>query len=180
MVSGGCMETNMLNLWRWRAVRTCLGSSARFMQRGICVKDARTWTYTFLPASWVGDTHVETDILPIGDWVEMGWVTLLNCHTDSPGQYKPLWQRTHRWVSSLETKEEVRQQRWIASMRGTRTSLGLIVHTGAVFICPGYAHGPSSGTYWKVMECGWLRGTSQHIINLGDEHLWEEDNYQMM
>ena len=32
------------------------------------VKDARlTQTYSFLPASWAGDTHEETDILPIGD-----------------------------------------------------------------------------------------------------------------
>ena len=32
------------------------------------VKDARsTQTYSFLPASWAGDTHEETDFLPIGD-----------------------------------------------------------------------------------------------------------------
>ena len=32
------------------------------------VKDARlTQTYSFLPASWVGDTHGETNFLPIGD-----------------------------------------------------------------------------------------------------------------
>ena len=32
------------------------------------VKDARlTQTYSFLPASWVGDTHQETNFLPIGD-----------------------------------------------------------------------------------------------------------------
>ena len=35
------------------------------------VKDARlTQTYSFLPASWVGDTHEETDFLPIGDQEE--------------------------------------------------------------------------------------------------------------
>ena len=32
------------------------------------VKDARlTQTYSFLPASWAGDTHQETNFLPIGD-----------------------------------------------------------------------------------------------------------------
>ena len=32
------------------------------------VKDARpTQTYSFLPASWAGDTHEETDVLPISD-----------------------------------------------------------------------------------------------------------------
>ena len=32
------------------------------------VKDARsTRTYSFLPASWTGDTHEETDFLPISD-----------------------------------------------------------------------------------------------------------------
>ena len=32
------------------------------------VKDARlTQMYSFLPASWVGDTHRETNFLPIGD-----------------------------------------------------------------------------------------------------------------
>ena len=32
------------------------------------VKDASlTRTYSFLPASWVGDAHEETDFLPIGD-----------------------------------------------------------------------------------------------------------------
>ena len=36
----------------------------------------------------------------------------------------------------------------------TRTSLRLIVHVGAVFICPGYMHGPSGRTCWKVIECG--------------------------
>ena len=39
----------------------------------IAVKDARpTQTYSFLPASWVGDTHKETDFLPIGDQEEKG------------------------------------------------------------------------------------------------------------
>ena len=32
------------------------------------VMDARpTQTYSFLPASWAGDTHEETDVLSIGD-----------------------------------------------------------------------------------------------------------------
>ena len=32
------------------------------------VRDARlTQTYSFLPASWTGNTHEETDFLPIGD-----------------------------------------------------------------------------------------------------------------
>ena len=35
------------------------------------VKDASlTQTYSFLPASWAGDTHEETDFLPIGDQEE--------------------------------------------------------------------------------------------------------------
>ena len=37
--------------------------------------------YSFLPASWAGDTHEETDVLPIGDQ-EKG-ECLLNHHTDS-------------------------------------------------------------------------------------------------
>ena len=37
------------------------------------VKDARpTLTYSFLPASWVGNTHEETDFLPISDREERG------------------------------------------------------------------------------------------------------------
>ena len=37
------------------------------------VKDASlSLTYSFLPASWVGDTHEETDFLPIGDQEERG------------------------------------------------------------------------------------------------------------
>ena len=38
--------------------------------------------YSSLPASWVGDTHEETDFLPIGDQKEKEeW--LPNRHTDS-------------------------------------------------------------------------------------------------
>ena len=37
------------------------------------VKDANpTQTYSFLPASWAGDTHDETDVLPISDREEKG------------------------------------------------------------------------------------------------------------
>ena len=37
------------------------------------VKDASlTQAYSFLPASWAGDTHKETDFLPIGDREEKG------------------------------------------------------------------------------------------------------------
>ena len=44
------------------------------------VKDASlTLTYSFLPASWAGDAHEETDFLPIGDREEES----LNCRTDS-------------------------------------------------------------------------------------------------
>ena len=47
------------------------------------VRDASpTQTYSFLPASWVGDTHEETNVLPIGDQEEKGG-QLLNCRTDS-------------------------------------------------------------------------------------------------
>ena len=42
----------------------------------IGVRDASlTQVYSFLPASWAGNTHEETDILPIGDREEMGQVT---------------------------------------------------------------------------------------------------------
>ena len=47
------------------------------------VKDARlTQTYSFLPASWMGNTHKETDFLPIGDQEEKG-KRRLNHRTDS-------------------------------------------------------------------------------------------------
>ena len=47
------------------------------------VKDASlTWTYSFLPASWVGDTHEETDFLPIGNREEEE-ERCLNRRTDS-------------------------------------------------------------------------------------------------
>ena len=47
------------------------------------VKDASlTRTYSFLPASWAGDAHEETDFLPIGDREEKEG-QYLNCCTDS-------------------------------------------------------------------------------------------------
>ena len=40
------------------------------------VKDARlTQMYSFLPASWAGDAHKETDFLPIGNREEKEWTT---------------------------------------------------------------------------------------------------------
>ena len=37
------------------------------------VRDASpTQMYSFLPASWAGGTHEETDVLPIGDREEKG------------------------------------------------------------------------------------------------------------
>ena len=38
-----------------------------------------TQTYSFLPASWAGDTHKETDVLPIGDQEEKGKGLLNRC-----------------------------------------------------------------------------------------------------
>ena len=47
------------------------------------VKDASLMrTCSFLPASWAGDTHEETDFLPIGDREEKE-DQCLNCCTDS-------------------------------------------------------------------------------------------------
>ena len=47
------------------------------------VKDASpTLSYSFLPASWAGDTHKETDVLPIGGREEKG-KRLLNHRIDS-------------------------------------------------------------------------------------------------
>ena len=46
------------------------------------VKDASlTQMYSFLPASWAGDTHEKTDFLPIGDREEKE--RCLNRRTDS-------------------------------------------------------------------------------------------------
>ena len=48
-----------------------------------------TQTYAFLPASWVGNTHEETNVLPIGDREEKE-KQLLNCHSDSLGTMQVL------------------------------------------------------------------------------------------
>ena len=54
------------------------------------VKDASsTQTYSYLPASWVGDTHEETDILPIGNQEEKG-ERFLDYHTGSLGTMQVL------------------------------------------------------------------------------------------
>ena len=43
------------------------------------VRDASpTQMYFFLPASWVGNTHKETDVLPIGDQEE--YEQQVSCH----------------------------------------------------------------------------------------------------
>ena len=52
----------------------CGGGLGSFI-RGLIPTDVRdaspTQVYSFLPASWAGDTHKETDVLPIGDREEM-------------------------------------------------------------------------------------------------------------
>ena len=54
------------------------------------VKDASpTQMYFFLPASWAGDTHKETDVLPIGNREEKE-KRLLNCRIDSLGTMQVL------------------------------------------------------------------------------------------
>ena len=45
--------------------------------------------YSFLPASWAGNTHKETDVLPIGDQEEKG-KGLPNRRTDSLGTMQVL------------------------------------------------------------------------------------------
>ena len=43
------------------------------VEKGQDVRNARsTQTYSFLPASWTGNTHEETDFLPISDREEKG------------------------------------------------------------------------------------------------------------
>ena len=47
------------------------------------VKDASsTRTYSFLPTSWMGDAHEETDFLPVGDREEKS-MRLLDRRTDN-------------------------------------------------------------------------------------------------
>ena len=72
------------------------------------VKDASFNTmYSFLPASWAGDTHEETDVLPISDREEKGKY-LLNCHTDSLEAGQVLYGKVlfGRQRSSLEAKQD--------------------------------------------------------------------------
>ena len=74
----------------------------------LSVKDASlTRMYSFLPASWVGDTHEETDFLPIGDREEEEG-RCLNRHTDSLEAMQVLL------AKYLQTKVS-RQEDWIAS-----------------------------------------------------------------
>ena len=78
-----------------------------------CVKDASlTRTYSFLPASWAGNTHEETDFLPIGDQEEKE-ERCLNCRTDSLETVrvlmaKYLWTKVSRqgdWIASKGQRE---------------------------------------------------------------------------
>ena len=73
----------------------------------LLVKDASPiQMYSFLPASWAGDTHKETDILPIGDQEEKGkW--LLNRHIDNLGTTQVLYGKVlGRQRSFLEAKKD--------------------------------------------------------------------------
>ena len=77
------------------------------------VKDASLIrVYVFLPASWVGDTHEETDFLPIGDREEKEG-RCLNRRTDSLKAMQVLM------AKYLQTRVfpigEERQGDWIAS-----------------------------------------------------------------
>ena len=78
-----------------------------------CVKDARlTQTYSFLPASWAGNTHEETDFLPIGDREEKEeW--LLNRRTDSLETIQVLVAKYLQM--RVFPRGEERQGDWIAS-----------------------------------------------------------------
>ena len=75
------------------------------------VKDASpTQTYSFLPASWAGNTHEETDVLPIGDQEEKG-ERLLNHRTDSLGTVQVLVGKVlDRQRSFLEAKKDRRMR----------------------------------------------------------------------
>ena len=81
------------------------------------VKDARlTQTYSFLPASWTGDAHEETDFLPIDNREEKDML-LLNRRVDNPGTKRVLMAKY--WQTNALGRQE-----WIASNERTRTSLG--------------------------------------------------------
>ena len=64
------------------------------------VKDTRTTRMcTFLPASWVGNTHKETNVLPIGDQVEMEQMTIeLSYWQSKTGNY---------WIIILTTQDSI-------------------------------------------------------------------------
>ena len=128
----------------WSAIKS--NFTSELMEGTWCntasVRDASpTQMYSFLPASWVGDTHKETDILPIGSQEEMGWATTRPSY----------WQPKAMQVLMLKNlpmriflRGEGRGNRsGLLAKTKTRTSLRLVVHVGTVFICPGYAHGPS-------------------------------------
>ena len=77
------------------------------------VKDARpTQMYSFLPASWVGDAHGETNFLPIGNREEKG-KQLLNHRTDSLGMMQVLVAKYLQM--RVFPRGEERQEVWIAS-----------------------------------------------------------------
>ena len=77
------------------------------------VKDASlTRTYFFLPASWEGDTHEETDFLPISDREEKE-ERLLNRRTDSLETIQVLVTK-YLWTKVFPRDEE-RRGDWIAS-----------------------------------------------------------------
>ena len=71
-----------------------------------------TQTYSFLPASWVGDTHEETNFLPISDQEEKE-ERLLNHHTDSLEKAQVL--ETKYLRMKVFPRGEERQGDWIAS-----------------------------------------------------------------
>ena len=85
----------------------CFGHIAPSVAHQLAVKDASlTRTYSFLPASWAGDAHEETDFLPIGDREEEEY---LNRRTDSLVAILVLMAKYLQ-----TTVEESKQEDWIA------------------------------------------------------------------
>ena len=87
-------ETRLLGSWCVELAKgqrdTWAGLYTSPMGAFLSVMDASsTRTYSFLPASWAGDTHEETNILPIGNQEEKG-KGLLNHHADSLGTMQVL------------------------------------------------------------------------------------------
>ena len=71
------------------------------------VKDASSdMTHSFLPASWAGNTHEETNVLPIGNREEEE-KCFLNRHTDSLETRQVLYDKVllSRQRPSLEAKK---------------------------------------------------------------------------